>query len=178
MSQLTANPPASTPIAIIVMGVSGCGKSTLGALLAHALSCPFLEGDSFHSAQAVAKMRAGQALTDDDRWPWLHRLGRASASAMVQHGAVVTACSALRLCYRDILRSAIGDAARFVMLDNSRDRIMERMRSRIDHYMPTDLLDSQLSTLERPHQMENAIILSTDAPPGQLRENVLAWLGR
>jgi gluconate kinase len=42
------------------MGVSGCGKSTLGALLAGALDCPFLEGDDFHDARAVAKMRAGQ----------------------------------------------------------------------------------------------------------------------
>ena len=47
------------PLAVIVMGVSGSGKSTLAAALAGAIRCPFLEGDEFHSPQAVQKMREG-----------------------------------------------------------------------------------------------------------------------
>ena len=29
------------------------------------------EGDILHPAENVAKMTAGQPLTDEDRWPWL-----------------------------------------------------------------------------------------------------------
>src|SRR3569833_3460859 len=63
------------PLAVIVMGVSGSGKSTLGVALATAIGCPFLEGDDFHAPESVEKMRAGIPLTDEDRWPWLDRLG-------------------------------------------------------------------------------------------------------
>jgi len=81
------------PLALIVMGVTASGKSTLGAALADALGCPFLEGDDFHSAQSVEKMRAGVPLTDDDRWPWLDRLGRALGTAIADHGIAVASCS-------------------------------------------------------------------------------------
>ncbi|MCI4591772.1 gluconokinase [Sphingobium sp. BYY-5] len=158
------------------MGVSGCGKSTLGALLAESLDCPFLEGDSFHSAEAVEKMRSGCALTDADRWPWLDRLGQASATAILTHGAVVAACSALRRSYRDRLRTAIGIPVRFILLENSRDQLLARLQNRPGHYMPASLLDSQLATLERPLPDEQAMILTTDTPPSQLRDRSLAWL--
>ena len=59
---------------VVVMGVSGSGKSTLGAMLADALSVPFLEGDSFHPPENVARMAAGVALTDADREGWLRTL--------------------------------------------------------------------------------------------------------
>jgi len=168
--------PPSSPLAIIVMGVSGCGKSTLGALLAEALDCPFLEGDSFHSAHAVQKMRSGQPLSDEDRWPWLERLGHATATAMWTDGAAVAACSALRRCYRDQLRRAIGGPVRFVLLDNDRDALMDRVSSRPGHYMPASLLDSQLATLEWPGEDEEVIVLRTDAAPEALRDAALGRL--
>ncbi|MGF7148607.1 gluconokinase [Sphingomonas zeicaulis] len=164
------------PFAVIVMGVSGCGKSTLGALLAEALNCPFLEGDSFHSDDAVEKMRGGRALTDEDRWPWLDRLGTAAADAVATHGVVVTACSALRKAYRDRLREAVGDPVRFILLDNSRDQILTRLANRPGHYMPPSLLDSQLATLERPLAEEKVLILETSAEPDALRDAALEWL--
>lgn len=157
------------------MGVSGCGKSTLGALLAESLGCPFLEGDSFHSPEAVEKMRSGQPLTDEDRWPWLDRLGRATAETVEEHGVAVAACSALREVYRDRLRDAIGDNTRFVLLDNDRDLLLERLGNRPGHYMPPSLLDSQLSTLERPRPGEKILVLKTDVPPEALRDAALAW---
>ena len=139
-------------LAIVTMGVSGCGKSTLGALLASRLDCAFLEGDTFHDEEAVAKMRAGHALTDDDRWPWLDRLGLAIKETLAAEGQVVAACSALRLRYRERLRAAIGASARFVLLDLGRDELERRMIQRAGHYMPPSLLDSQLATLERPER--------------------------
>lgn len=170
------SPDFAAPYAIVVMGVSGCGKSTLGVLLAEALDCPFLEGDSFHSQEAVEKMRGGEALTDADRWPWLDRLGAASAETIARHRMVVVACSALRRAYRDRLRSAIGHPVRLAFLDNSRDHLLARLGNRAGHYMPTSLLDSQLATLEPPLGDEAAIALNTDAAPEMLCDAVLGWL--
>jgi gluconokinase len=164
------------PLAVIVMGVSGSGKSTVGGLLAEALDCSFLEGDSFHDAAAVAKMRSGVPLTDEDRWPWLDRLGRAIAEAVETDGRVVAACSALRRVYRERLCAAIGVSTRFVLLDNNRDEIMRRLSTRTGHYMPTSLLDSQLGTLERPHPDEPALTLLTDTDPEILCSTALDWL--
>ena len=176
-----ALPPLSasdtTPhFAVIVMGVSGCGKSTLGSLLGTALDAPFLEGDDFHAPEAVAKMRAGQALTDDDRWPWLDRIGVAANAAITDRGRTVIACSALRAAYRARLRAAIAAPVRFILLENSRERLLARLAARADHYMPTSLLDSQLATLERPDEDEGAMILTTDADPCALRDAALRWL--
>ena len=65
---------ATPTTSIVVMGVSGSGKSTVAAGLAERLGWEFAEGDDFHPAENVAKMRAGTPLDDDDRWPWLRAL--------------------------------------------------------------------------------------------------------
>jgi gluconokinase len=158
------------------MGVSGCGKTTLGRLLAQAMDCPFLEGDDFHSREAVAKMRSGQPLEDADRWPWLERLGEATARAISDHGVAVTACSALRRSYRDRLRSTIDRPVRFVLLEDCRERLLARLSGRAGHFMPASLLDSQLDTLERPLPDEAAIILAAAGSPPVLRDRVLKQL--
>ncbi|WP_313332274.1 gluconokinase [Sphingobium yanoikuyae] len=169
--------PKAVGRAVIVMGVSGCGKSTLGAMLAQALDCPFLEGDSYHSATAVEKMRGGQALTDEDRWPWLDRLGAAIGGTVAAQGVAVAACSALKRTYRDRLRAAIGVSVHFILLDNDRDELLARLGNRPGHYMPASLLDSQLATLEPPLPEEGAMILTTNVPASELRDRALAWLG-
>lgn len=165
-----------TGLAIVTMGVSGCGKSTLGALLARRLGCAFLEGDAFHDDEAIAKMRGGSPLTDDDRWPWLDRLGTAIRETLDAEGQVVVACSALRRRYRERLRAAGGAPIRFVLLDVDRDELARRLTQRADHYMPPSLLESQLSTLERPGPDEAVFTLNALAPPEELCENVQAWL--
>ncbi len=66
---------------IVVMGVSGCGKTTLGAALADRIGAAFIDGDSLHSAENVAKMSRGAPLTDEDRWPWLETIGRCLGGA-------------------------------------------------------------------------------------------------
>jgi gluconokinase len=158
------------------MGVSGSGKSTLGALLARELDCPFLEGDDFHDTHAVAKMRAGQPLVDEDRWPWLDRLGQAIGEALTSQGRVVAACSALRRGYRERLRQAIGAPTRFVLLDASRDELLRRLTDRSGHYMPASLLDSQLATLERPEPDEGVFRLDAGAAPEALCGITRTWL--
>lgn len=158
------------------MGVSGCGKSTLGALLARELDCPFLEGDDFHDAQAVAKMRSGLPLDDDDRWPWLDRLGAAAGEALSSGGQVVAACSALRRPYRERLRAAIAAPTRFVLLDAGYDELLRRLMQRAGHYMPASLLDSQLATLERPEADEAVFTLDAALPPDRLCQLARGWL--
>ena len=75
MPELTLPASASNPVAVVVMGVSGAGKTTVGRALAEVLGAEFIDGDDLHSEAARAKMTAGHPLDDDDRWPWLDRIG-------------------------------------------------------------------------------------------------------
>ena len=163
-------------MAVIVMGVSGSGKSTLGTALAKALDCPFLEGDDFHAPESVAKMRAGIPLTDDDRWPWLERLGRALGAKVVDRGIAVATCSALKRAYRDRLRAVVPAPVGFVLPDVGPEELLRRMSARADHYMPPSLLNSQLATLERLQPDELAITLDARQSPAALCEQTIAWL--
>ncbi len=162
--------------AIIVMGVSGSGKSTLAALLAERFGCPFLEGDSFHSEANVAKMRRGEPLTDDDRWPWLDHLGAATGAAAQANRRAVAACSALKRVYRDRLRAAIGLPTRFILLQANREELTRRLNNRPGHYMPASLLDSQLALLELPGADEHALLLEGTIPPAAMLDRAAAWL--
>ncbi|MBN9106071.1 MAG: gluconokinase [Propionibacteriaceae bacterium] len=130
---------------LVVMGVAGSGKSTVGEALAATLGVPFAEGDDFHSDEARAKMAAGVPLTDADRWPWLDRLV-AWMDGHADTGCVVS-CSALRHAYRDRLRAASG-VVECYELDVDPDDLRQRMAQRVGHYMPVELLESQLATLE------------------------------
>ena len=121
------------------MGVSGSGKSTLGQELAGAIACPYLEGDDFHTPEAIAKMRAGEPLSDADRWPWRDRIGHCAAVAIADHGVVVAACSALKRSYRDRLRESIPAPVRFVLLEGNREELARRIAIRPGHYMPAGL---------------------------------------
>jgi len=62
------------PWVIFIMGVAGTGKSTLGTRLAKETGWLFLDADDFHPSSNVEKMRRGQPLSSDDRWPWLEAL--------------------------------------------------------------------------------------------------------
>ena len=143
------------PLRLIVMGVSGCGKSTMAAALSERLGLDMVDGDDLHLPESVAKMRAGVALQDDDRWPWLDRIGDYLSQPHAQ-GRVV-ACSALKRVYRDRIREQAGDVC-FVFLDGDFDLIQKRMHQRVGHYMQPGLLDSQFRTLEKPQADENDVI--------------------
>jgi gluconokinase len=162
--------------AIIVMGVAGSGKTTLASVLAERLDCPFLEGDDYHSAANVAKMRGGQPLTDEDRWPWLDALGVAIGQTIAAQGFAVASCSALRRAYRDRLRAAVGPGVLFVLLEADAAELARRLNERPGHYMPASLLGSQLATLERPQADEDALDLRTDRASAKLVEQVLNCL--
>ena len=159
------------PLRLIVMGVSGCGKSTMAAALSERLGLDMVDGDDLHLPQSVAKMRAGVALQDDDRWPWLDRIGHYLSQPHAQ-GRVV-ACSALKRVYRDRIREQAGDVC-FVFLDGEFDLIQKRMQERVGHYMQPGLLDSQFRTLEKPQADENDVIrLPITEPVQDMVEQVL-----
>ncbi len=164
------------PTAIIVMGVSGSGKSTLGALLAHQLACPFIEGDELHDSASVEKMRSGLPLGDADRWPWLDRLGTALREAALERGLVVAACSALKYRYRARLSAVADVPIAFILLETDPGELRRRLHSRKDHYMPPSLLASQLDALERPTGNEHALILDSASSPEALCQASRAWL--
>ena len=100
---------------IVIMGVSGCGKSTVGAALSDALGIPYREGDDLHPPANIAKMRAGETLTDADRWPWLDLV----AQDLAAQAPVILGCSALRRAYRDRIREGAGGPVCFVHLAGS-----------------------------------------------------------
>ncbi len=160
------------------MGVSGSGKSTLGPRLAEALQCGFLEGDAFHDAGAVKKMRAGQPLQDKDRWPWLDRIGAELNATVARDGIGVLACSALKRRYRERLQATIQAPTAFVFLDADEAELTRRLKARSDHYMPPSLLASQLHTLEAPGRDEPALVLDARRPLGELCDSTVAWLNR
>ncbi len=167
-------PAASAPLRLVVMGVSGCGKSTLAAALAQGLGLQMTDADALHSPESVAKMRAGVPLQDEDRWPWLQRIGQALSQASGA-GAVV-ACSALRRAYRERIRAAAG-GVRFVFLDGPRSVLEQRLRERQHLYMPPSLLQSQLDTLERPGADEpDVLALSLVVPTPEQCLGVHDWL--
>lgn len=149
-------------LAIVVMGVSGCGKSSVGAGIAERLGVPFVEGDALHPPENVAKMAAGTALVDADRWPWLRAI--AARIAAEPGPMIVVSCSSLRRSYRDLLRAEAGRPVAFVYLRGSEALLADRMAARTGHFMPPALLASQLATLEDPQGEPGVLTLDIEQP--------------
>ena len=133
---------------IIILGVSGSGKSTLGIAISKALSIPFIEGDDYHTKSNIKKMKNAIPLTDKDREPWLFSLSKELSNHKI-NGAVL-ACSALKISYRKLLSHfLLKKSILWVYLDCNLKELKKRMVQR-DHFMPINLLQSQLNTLEKP----------------------------
>lgn len=151
------------------MGVSGSGKSTVGAALAQRLRVPFVDADTLHSAANIAKMAAGEPLDDEDRYPWLERVGEWLAGHC--DGGVVS-CSALKRKYRDQLR-AHCPGVEFVHLSGSAELIGGRLADRSDHFMPAALLRSQLDTLEALRPDEAGVTVDAGEDVGAILDAAL-----
>ncbi|GGO85780.1 gluconokinase [Nocardioides phosphati] len=144
---------------LVVMGVSGSGKTTVGAAIGQRLRVPFADADDFHPAANVAKMAAGEALDDHDRWPWLETIGGWLAAHDATGG--VMSCSALKRRYRDQLRHH-AQRVDFLHLHGTRDLIAARQAARTGHFMPASLLTSQFATLEPLAPDEHGLVLDVD----------------
>ncbi len=152
------------PTVIVIMGVAGSGKTTVGQALARALGWSFADADGFHPPANVAKMSAGEPLTDADRAPWLAAI-RAHIDAKLARGEnAVVACSALKAGYRHGLLA--GDTRRhLVYLQGTRDQLWDRISGRQNHFMKPAMLDSQLAALEAP---TDALTLNIAPPAAEL----------
>ena len=145
---------------LVVMGVSGSGKSTVGAALAQRLGMPFEDADDMHPPANIAKLTAGLALDDDDRFPWLETVGQWLGDHA--DGGVMS-CSALKRAYRDQLRHH-APRLEFLYLEGTRDVIERRLASRPGHFMPASLLGSQFDTLEPLQPDELGVVFDVDLP--------------
>ncbi len=165
-----------------------------------------IEGDDLHPAGNVEKMRRGEPLSDEDRWPWLEALAKAATDHLKgqgvrrvirkhkrinredlqegreteanQQGLVLT-CSALRRVYRDFLRAAMPGGLRFVFPVVSHGALMERVTRRSHAYFPPELLASQLAAFERPDAREpDCLMVDGERDLDALAEEVMAQLER
>ena len=166
-------PGGKESVRIVVMGVSGSGKSAVGELLAARLGVEHADADDFHDATSVAKMSAGVPLTDEDRWPWLERIGSWLADRE-QIGAVAS-CSALKRSHRDVLRKNAAGVW-FVHCSASEELIMSRLDNRQGHFMPASLLRSQFEELEPPEDDERAIDVDVSRPVEDVVDACMAAL--
>ena len=171
---------AVEPMVLIVMGPAGAGKTTVGQALAASLGWPFHDADDFHPPTNVERMRAGLALDDAMRAPWLAALRTLVADVIAQGAHAVLACSALRRAYRDALvpPTVPPGAVRFVYLRVPAPVLAERLTDRVGHFAPPALLGSQLAALEEPEGDEGAIVVDGSRPVDELVDVVRGALGR
>ena len=151
---------------VVVMGVTGSGKTTVGLRLASELRAEFADGDGFHSPDAVAKMAQNVPLDDDDRLPWLERVG----AWLAEGDKRVVACSALKRSYRDIIR-AYAPQAVFIELWGDQKLLEERVRRRsatTEHFAGAGLLDSQFAIVQKlqPDELGGSIDVGRYNPEG------------
>ncbi len=161
---------------LVVMGVSGVGKTSVADEIVERTGWAFVEGDDLHPEANRAKMTAGIALDDDDRWPWLRRVAAWIGEQEAAGTSAVVTCSALKRSYRDLLRDG-HPSVRFVHLLAPPDLIKSRVDARRGHYMPPSLLASQLATLEPLGADEPGIGVDTSGEPADVAERALRELG-
>ena len=159
---------------VIVMGVSGAGKSSVGQNLARSLQWDFRDADSFHSAAAKEKMRHGIALNDCDRHPWLNKMQQAIAHWLRAEKNIVFACSALKSSYRQVLYCD-DPRVKLIYLQGSFELIFERLKTRQNHFMNENLLQSQFNTLEEPKRSQ-AIYIDVSQPIQLIVEEIINYL--
>ena len=148
------------------MGVSGCGKSTIGQLVSDRLNIPFFDGDDFHPQSNVDKMSNGIPLNDEDRYGWLLTLNKLAKETLEENSCVIV-CSALKQSYREILSADIQNQTKWIHLAGSFDQILDRINKRENHYMQSNLLQSQFDILEQP---QNALEINIDLKPEDIVE--------
>jgi len=149
------------------MGPSGAGKTTVGRMLAQRLGAQFHDADDLHPERNRALMAAGTPLRDEERWPWLVRVGALLAA---DPGCVV-ACSALRRAYRDSLRAGTPSLV-FVHLRLGEADLGRRLRERSHAYMPASLLQSQLDALEPLEPDEPGFVIDASVPADRVVEAI------
>jgi gluconokinase len=159
---------------VILMGVTASGKTTTGLELTKLTGWQYAEGDDYHSEANRKKMESGTPLNDEDRAPWLASLHQVILGWYRKGESGVLTCSALKQSYRDILIESLPhEVYRFVLLNVPLEELRKRIAHRAGHFMPPSLLDSQLRTLEMPH---DAICVEVTEPPAVVAQKILDQL--
>lgn len=160
----------SMPLVWVMMGVAGSGKTTLGRLWAARLDCDFLEGDRCHSAANIQKMAAQTPLNEADRRQWLDAIATEIHHIITRQRETVITCSALKQAHRQRL-VALGPV-QLIWLHVPEADLHQRLSQRRNHYMPVQLLTSQLATFEAI--CTEAPILTVDAtqPPSAVVDQI------
>jgi gluconokinase len=158
-------------VVVLLMGVSGAGKTTIGQLLASELGWDFADGDDYHPADNVEKMRNGIPLTDAERAPWLETLRTLIAGWVAAGKNTVLACSALKQAYRERLQ--VSPQVQVVYLKGTPQVLWQRLHARRGHFMTERMLDSQLAALQAP---EDAVAVDADRSPAQIVTEIRARL--
>lgn len=174
MSMAVSQLHSDLPQRMVLMGVAGCGKSSVGAALARRIGAVYVDGDDLHPAANIAKMGRGIPLSDEDRWPWLTRVGETLSAGS---SPTIIGCSALKRAYRDHIASVVGAPVTFIHLVGSLEVIERRMKARKGHFMPSALLASQFAALEPPGSDENAISVDIDQPLEAVVDSIASQLG-
>jgi gluconokinase len=165
----------SNPLSIVVMGVEGSGKSTIAQALSNRLDAEYVDADWFHSPANREKMALGHPLSDEDRLPWLRSVGERLREESDEGRATVTACSALKRSYRDLLREYVADIF-FVFLDGPLELVRSRIEGRSHDFAPASLLSSQYATLEPLESDEQGIRVAIEQSPDDQVNEVVASL--
>ncbi|MGD1006429.1 MAG: gluconokinase [Ignavibacteriaceae bacterium] len=157
----------------IVMGVSGSGKTTVAKAVSNKFGWKYYEGDEYHPAENVEKMKNWIPLNDEDRLPWLLSLRKVVEEAISKRENIVISCSALKEAYRKILK--VSEEVKFIYLKGSYDLIRKRMEERIPHFFKPEMLKSQFDVLEEPQQaIEIDISKSSESIIGDVIDKINA----
>jgi gluconokinase len=161
---------------VVLAGTSGIGKTTIGNVLATRLGWTFEDSDALHSPAQIAKMQAGEPLTDADRWPWLETVAAWIDQRIAAGESAVIACSALKRSYRAYLYRG-RPAVRIVLLLADPETLAARLAGRHGHFFPARLLQSQLADLQMPDDAERTFGVLAVHSPAETADEIMRRLG-
>jgi gluconokinase len=141
-------------------------------VLAQRLNLTFVDADDLHSPESVKKMAAGVPLDEQDRLPWLARVG--DEFGKLPRGIV--ACSALARRYRDLICERVPDVV-FIELMVGKEELRRRLSER-EHFMPASLLESQISLLEPLTPDENGLRVQNSGTVDEVAGKIVEFLLR
>ena len=167
---------ASCPLVWIIIGVSGSGKSVVGRLLSERLECDFLEGDRRHPMANIHKMISHMPLEDTDRHQWLLEIEDDIRRAKSQKREAVITCSCLKASYREQLTS-LGQV-QLVWLSVPEAELAKRTASRENHFMKSEMLQSQLVAFEPISSEEHIIIINGVSTPTEVVDELMEQAGQ
>lgn len=153
------------------MGVSGSGKTVVGRLLSQRLECDFLEGDRRHPPDNIRKMLSQHPLQDEDRMQWLLAIEDDIRRAIDRNLETVITCSALKVSYRKQLTSP--GRVQLVWLEVPTSELARRLSKRANHYMKSEMLNSQIAAFEPMTPEEKVITVNGALSPAQIVDELL-----